>query len=145
MYIFFQTVVGTEGMLSIRKILVKIFKPGLFLLAILLSILNVYERFYSSKTTTKTENVDLSEIEFPLQFSFLITPGFVEDNLKKVGYYKEGDYFMGVISKKDLFGKNDTNLGWAGNTSEERNTDSVSGISQTTEILFCRILIFRYI
>ena len=109
-------------MQSIPKILLQLFKTGLFLLAIVLSILNVYERFYTNKTTTKTQYVDLSEIEFPLKFSFLITPGFVEDNLKKVGYYNEGNYFMGVI------GQNDTNLGWAGNTSEEKNTGSVSGI-----------------
>ena len=124
------TVDLSESMLSIRKILVKIFKPGLFLLAILLSILNVYERFYSNKTTSKTQNVDLYQIEFPLQFSFLITPGFVEDNLKKAGYYNEDFYFLGVIGSKGVWGKNDTNLGWAGNTSEERNTYSVSGISQ---------------
>ena len=79
------------------------------------------ERFYSNKTTTKTQNVDLSEVQFPLKFSFLMNPGFVEDNLKKAGYCYERNYFMGVISNTCEIGKNDMNLGWAGNTSGERN------------------------
>ena len=90
--------------------LLTVFKLGLFLLAIILSILNIDDRYNTNKTTTTTWSVDHSEIFFPLNFSILITPGFVEDNLKKAGYEGIVSYFSGIIASE-----NQTyNRGWAG-------------------------------
>jgi len=94
-------------------------KLGLFLLAIILSILNMDDRYNTNRTTTMTWSVDLSEILFPLKFSILINPGFVEDNFKKAGYKDEADYFHGLISSESQ-----TYLGWVGN----RTLATVAGI-----------------
>ena len=103
------------------KTVLTIFKLGLFLLAIILSILNMDDRYNTNKTTTRTWSVDHSEILFPLKFSILINPGFVEDNLKNAGYEETENYFRGDISPE-----NQTYLGWAGN----RPMSTVAGISK---------------
>ena len=83
-----------QSMKPLIKTLLSIFKLGLFLLAIILSILNMDERYNKNKTTTRFRNVDLSKIVFPLKFSILINPGFIEDNLWKTGYASVGSYFI---------------------------------------------------
>ena len=68
--------------------------------------------------------MDLSEILFPLKFSLLINPGFVEEKLIKAGYYSEESYFMGAGVGSSL---HQINLGWAGHTTEGKTMGTVSG------------------
>ena len=92
-------------------------------------------RYNTNKTTTKTWNMDLSEIVFPLKFFFLINPGFVEENLKNAGYENDNNivenYFNGQISSAHHAG-----LGWAGNT-----MGTVAGIKHTE---LCLILYYNF-
>ena len=114
------------------KTLLSIFKLGLFLLAVILSILNMDERYNTNKTTTKTWNMDLSEIFFPLKFSLLINPGFVKEKLEHAGYQSDynvvENYFRGEISSES---EHQGSLGWAGNT-----LGTVSGIKQHIDLLY---------
>ena len=58
------------------KNLLTFIKLGLFLLAIVLSIANINERFNSNKTTSTSYIADLASVDFPLKISVLINPGF---------------------------------------------------------------------
>ena len=109
-------------MLLLIKTVLTILKLGLFLLAGILGILNMDDRYNTNKTTTRTWNLDISEIMFPLKFSILINPGYIEDNLRKIGYRHVFDYFEGVITSE-----NQTSLGWAGKTTDGRTIGTVAG------------------
>ena len=118
-------------MLSILKILLTVIELGFFLLAIALSIANMNERYNTNKTTTKTEQVSLSDIEFPLKLSILINPGFAEEDLAKFGYDDLDDYFSGKFGNQDP-GKDEAKpvrYGWAGHTEYGRSFGTVSGIN----------------
>ena len=91
------------------KNLLTFIKLGLFLLAIVLSIANINERFNSNKTTSTSYIADLASVDFPLKISVLINPGFKFKELSRVGYW-ERSYFNG-LSKY-----NDSHIGWAGHT-----------------------------
>ena len=79
------------------------------------------ERYNRNKTTTNTYQASLSDIKFPVKFSILIYPGFVEENLALFGYANPEDYFSGNYGN-DHFSRK---FGWTGH-SEFGST--VSGI-----------------
>ena len=107
-----------------------IIELGLFLLAIVLSIANMNERSNTNKTTTKTSQVSLSDIEFPLKLSVLINPGFAEEELRKFGYDNLEDYFSGQFGNKD---RDDDSMpprfGWVSHAEFGVTNGTVSGIN----------------
>ena len=113
-------------MWAISKQLLKIFELGLFILAIFLSIANINERYNTNKTTTKTYQASLSEIEFPLKLSILINPGFAQEDLAIFGYEEPNDYFAG----RGQSGPKSYGYGWVGHSEYGGVIGSVSGIKQ---------------
>ena len=105
-----------------KKVL-KVVNLLFFLLAIVLSIFNIHQRFFTNQTTDHTTNVDLQDIQFPLRFSILVNPGFSQNNLWSAGYYNPYSYFRGT----SRFGGK---MGWAGHNSEGGTVGSVSGIKR---------------
>ena len=124
-------------MWSMQKQVLAVIELGLFLLAIFLSIANMNVRYNTNKTTTKTHQVSLSDIEFPLKFSILINPGFAEEDLAKFGYDDLDDYFSGKFGNEDP-GKDESmpvRYGWAGHTEYGRTFGTVSGINNKISFL----------
>ena len=126
-----------------------IIELGFFLLAIVLSIANMNERYNTNKTTTTTSEVSLSDIEFPLKLSILINPGFAEEELKKFGYDNLDDYFSGRFGYEDFdgyfSGKDQlmpVRFGWASHTEYGLTTGTASGINRkklfSVEYIFFR-------
>ena len=119
------------------KYVLTIFELGFFLLAIFLSIANINVRYNTNKTTTTTSLQHLSDIEFPLKLSFLINPGFAEEELDKFGYDNPDDYFSGRFGYEDEDEYPDpgqdqsmpVRFGWASHTEDGLTTGTVSGIS----------------
>ena len=101
-------------MWSMQKQVLAVIELGLFLLAIALSIANMDERYNTNKTTTKTDHVSLSDIEFPVKFSIVIYPGFSEEALALFGYANPEDYFSGYYGIEDPDGNFSRNYGWTG-------------------------------
>ena len=98
-----------------------ILNVSLFLLAIILSIWYINERFYTNKTTTFTNNERLDQTPFPLKFSFFINPGFDVSKLNEVGYSTAGWYILG-INKWNI-----PHIGWAGLTKDGSTAGNVPG------------------
>ena len=119
-------------MWAISKQLLKIFELGLFILAIILSIANMDERYNTNKTTTKTYQASLSEIEFPLKLSILINPGFAQEDLAIFGYEEPNDYFAGRGQTQSL----PISFGWAGHSEYGGVIGTVSGIKHHRIIVF---------
>ena len=108
-------------MWHVLKIVLTIFKIGLFLLAIMLSLANIDDRYNKNKTTTRTSLVDLKDIKFPLKFSILVHPGFDPNLLRTAGYNNPTGYFAGRSMYQDGV------FGWAGHSKEGEPISSVSG------------------
>ena len=118
------------------KQVLTIIELGLFLLAIVLSIANMNERYNTNKTTTKTSQVSLSDIEFPLKLSILINPGFAEEELRKFGYDNLEDYLSGQFEYQDR-----VSFGWARHTEYGVTIGNVSGIKK--KCFWLNIFFFR--
>ena len=107
-------VLKSERMWPKLRILLTLIQLGLFLLAIILSIANMEERYNRNKTTTETYQTSLSDIKFPLKLSILIYPGFSEENLAKFGYDNPENYFSGIYGKEDPDNNLSMTYGWRG-------------------------------
>ena len=106
-----------------------ILNVSFFLLAIILTIWNINERFYTNKTTTLTSSEKLEQIQFPLKISFLINPGFDASKLTEVGYSSPRGYILG----QSIWDK--AHIGWAGFTEDGSTVNNVSGKFPNSTIL----------
>ena len=74
-----------------------ILKILFMIVAIVLTYKNVYERFYTSKTTTTQTTEHISEIGIPIYLSIVFTPSFNTSILQSHGYKDAFHFFMGML------------------------------------------------
>ena len=91
------------------------------MLAILMTMQNMYDRYCTNKTHSVNEVISLQTLEFPVILSIIITPGFDLKALQEVGYSGANDYFLGVSRYK--YGT----FGWAGHTPNGGTLSNISG------------------
>ena len=73
-------------------------------------------------TNTKSSQVQLSDIDFPVLFKVCVKPGFKYERLVKEGYESFTDYFHGRSRfQNDLFG-------WNGHGKPKQNSKSMEGL-----------------
>ena len=68
---------------------------------------------------TSVEEIDLQDIDFPIEIKICAQPGFNQTVLKKMGYGKAGDYEEGIWNY--FLGRSQFNssiIGWAGHTKD---------------------------
>ena len=81
-----------------------------------------------SKTTVSYETRKLTEMEFPMYFSLVPTPGYNISHLETCGIYGEWELFTGFWNKSVWE--------WGGNCSIEGNSDSLGRESEETYQMF---------
>ena len=74
-----------------------IIKILFMIVAIVFTYKNVYERFFTSKTTTTHTTEHTSEIGIPIYLSILFTPSFNTSILQSHGYKDALHFFMGIL------------------------------------------------
>ena len=74
-----------------------ILKALFMIVAIVMTYNNVYERFYTSKTTTTHTTEHISEIGIPIYLSILFTPSFNTSILQSHGYKDAFHFFNGLL------------------------------------------------
>ena len=74
-----------------------ILKILFMIVAIVLTYNNVYERFYTSKTTTTHSTEHILEIGIPIYLSIVFTPSFNTSILQSHGYKDAFHFFMGML------------------------------------------------
>ena len=74
-----------------------ILKILFMIVAIVLTYKNVYERFYTSKTTTTHTTEHISEIGIPIYLSIVFIPSFDISILQSYGYQTVFHFFMGML------------------------------------------------
>ena len=70
-----------------------------FAISIFFTVRNVHDKFFTYKTTVTYLTKRLSEIDFPVLFSFVTLPGFNESVLEEFGFPGVWYFFSGHDDK----------------------------------------------
>ena len=99
------------------------------IMAIMMTYKNVYERFYTSKTTTTHTTEHISEIGIPIHLSIVFTPSFNTSILKLYGYQTAFHFFNGLLKDPQ---KADDGLFFGGHNSTVTSRQFLDIISLTS-------------
>ena len=85
-----------------------VFKLICLFLVIIQTFLSTKNNFFEGKTVTSSIDKRLYEVEFPITFNIIVTPGFDSEKLREHGFNDSFSYYSG-------HGFNKSVVGWAGN------------------------------
>ena len=109
-------------------------------LAVTIQLLSVLHSFIKPETTnSETEEINLENMEFPLQFKICVDPSFNGSAVEDLGYDGIWNYFAGLSRF------NESIYGWAGHTNSSGVKDTVAGVlSKVTNPITAKELLTKF-